>query len=467
MSLRLFVPVVGFVSLSILAAACTSDPSDGDGEGGAGGETSGPTTNAGAGAGGADVGAGGGCAEDGTGTLTIEVTGLPDGVTPEITITGPDTSGAAGAGSLDSVSAGAYQITAARVFDEDPIVRTVFDASVTGGSFCLLDGDARTVTIDYAAIPSSNKLWMPSGKDDELVGYSSSDIAETVMVDASVAIDTVAGFSVAFDKDGNLWTINPTIGEDQLKRIPASELGESGTLEADISISVPEVGCFVHFKSIAFDPQGNLWLSACEDRLLRLNAEDLTTSGDKEADVLFTEVINNAGLAFDKAGNLWVAGGPTVVRFDADRLELSDTDAPDLSLSVISATNADVLGAEQLAFDKAGNLWGIAGSTIFQLASSELDATGEQEAKSNVSFTIDVAALPGTPAFDESDGLWVDLAEGQFGRFSPAQLGTSKPNGDPVTPEVLITSASVSTTLSVAFFPAPQGLPLYHSIPAE
>jgi hypothetical protein len=464
-SLRSVGPVLGFVSLSLVAAACSEGDGGSGDEGGAGGETTTPMGESGAG--GADVGAGGGCAEDGAGKLVIEVNGLPEGVAAEISIKGPDAREVAGAGTLVDLGAGAYEVTATRVFDEDPIVRTVFDASVTGASFCLGAGDSRTVTVDYAAIPSSNKLWMPSGKDAELVGYSSSDIAETGEVDASVALDTVAGLSVAFDKDGNLWTINPIIGEDKLLRIPAAELGESGTRQADITIGVPEVECFVHFGNIAFDPAGNLWLSACEDRLLRLNAEDLTTSGDKEADVLFTEVINNAGLAFDMAGNLWVAGGPTVVRFDAARLGLSDTDAPDLSISVISATNDDVLGAEQLAFDKAGNLWGIAGSTVFQLASAALDDMGEQEVKSNVSFTVDVAALPGTPAFDEGNGLWVDLAEGQFGRFSPAQLGSSKPNGAPVTPEVLITSDSISTTLSVAFFPAPQGLPLYHSIPAE
>jgi hypothetical protein len=466
MSLRLFLPV-GLVSLSILAAACTTDDSLSGGEGGAGGEPSGPVADAGAGAGGADVGAGGGCAEDGTGTLVIEVTGLPDGVAPELSITGPDAREIGEAGTLDDLGAGAYRVTAARVFDEDPIVRTVFDASVTGAAFCLGEGDTQTVTVDYSAIPSSNKLWMTSGMDEELVGYASSDLAETVMVDASVAVDTVAGISLAFDKDGNLWTVNPIIGEDTLVRIPAAELGESGAPEPDIRIRVPEIECFPHVTSIAFDPQGNLWLSACEDRLLRLPAEALTTSGDKEADVLFTEVINNLGLAFDKAGNLWVAGGPTVLRFDADRLEISDIDEADLSARVISATSNDVLGVEHLAFDKAGNLWGIAGFTIVQLASADLEATGEQDVKANVSFDVDVLALPSTPAFDEGNGLWLDLADGELGRFSPEQLGTSVAAGTSVTPDTLITSDSITSTLPLAFYPAPQGLPLYSSIPEE
>ena len=79
--------------------------------------------------------------------------------------------------------------------------------------------------------------------------------------------------------------------------------------------------------------------------------------------------------------------------------------------------------------------------------------------KANISFDIEVGALPSTPAFDEGNGLWVDLADGQFGRFSPEQLGSSADAGDPINPELMITSDSITSTLPLAFYPAPQGLP--------
>ena len=182
MRLRYLVPVLGFASLSLFAA-CGEDGSVGDGDGGAGGAApakpeggeGGEVTGSPGGAG----GAGGACATTGTGTLVVEVTGLPDGVAPDISFTGAHDYALDEAGSLEDVETGAYTVTAARVFDTDPIVRTVYDAVVTAPSFCLGDGDSHTVKVTYTAIPTSNKLWLPTGKDDELAGFTSQAIAET------------------------------------------------------------------------------------------------------------------------------------------------------------------------------------------------------------------------------------------------------------------------------------------------
>jgi hypothetical protein len=164
---------------------------------------------------------------------------------------------------------------------------------------------------------------------------------------------------------------------------------------------------------------------------------------------------------------LWVAGGPKVERFDASRLDLSDTDPPDLELEVEAALGNTVLGVTELAFDKAGNLWGIASSTVVQLAASDLEGSGSKHVKANVSFDVDVLALPLTPAFDDGNGLWLSLADGSFGRFAPTTLGRSRAAGSPVPPDVSIRSAAITSSLPIALFPAPQGLPLYHSLPKE
>ncbi len=457
--LSMLVPLLGLVSVCLLAGACSE--SDPDGAGGAGGDGSG----AAAGAGGDAAGAPGLCPTDGTGTVVIDVEGLPDGLAPAVSLDGttmkPDASGTV------SVGSGFYLATAARVYDEDPLVRTVYSGTVSAPSFCLTEGATYTLRVSYAPIPSSNKLWMATGKDDELAGFSSADLAETVMTEPSVSIDAPGAVSIAFDKDGNLWAVGPIIGEDMLVRIPAAQLGESGARQPDIKITVPEITAFPYINHIAFDPVGNLWLSASDNQLFRLNASDLATSGEKISDVLFTEVIDNQGIAFDADGNLWVAGGGKVERFDASRLDLSDTDPPDLELEVEAALGNTVLGVTELAFDKAGNLWGVAGSTIVQLAASDLEGTGTQQVKANVSFDVDVLALPLTPAFDDSNGLWVSLADGRFGRFAPETLGQSAAAGAPVAPDVLISSDAITSSLPIALFPAPEGLPLYHSLPAE
>ena len=82
----------------------------------------------------------------------------------------------------------------------------------------------------------------------------------------------------------------------------------------------------------------------------------------------------------------------------------------------------------------------------------------------NVSSTISVEALLNQSAFDEGNNLWLGLDAARFGMLSAKQLGTS---AGKVTPEVLIKSESIDSLLLVAFFTAPQGLPLFHSIPTE
>jgi hypothetical protein len=467
--------MLGLVSCSFLAVACTTeDPGETPGDGGAGGSGAKPSEG-GAGEGGAgatpggagDVGVGGDCATEGTGTLIIEVSGLPDGVAPDIDVTGPTELNFTGADEVPGVDAGEYTVTADRVFDEDPIVRTVFEATVTTPSLCLADGGSSTVKVTYAAIPTSNKLWMPTGMDDEGAAFTSEDLAASGTKAASVSIDGGIGKSVAFDRDGNLWTLGPTLDFPHVLRFPAASLGTSGKKEPDVSFNIdPEVvECLPAMRTLAFDASGNLWLSACADQILRVPAAELTgVDGTKTPDVLIALTVSNEGLAFDTAGNLWVGGGPALLRYDASRLDESYGGEPDLELTV--ADKVSGLKADFVTFDKAGNAWGtdFAANGVFQIPAADLEGTGKKAVTANVSIVIDVLALLHQPAFDESNGLWLGLDDGSIGRLSAEQLGADSTG---ITPSVVIKSSSVGAQLPIALFPAPQGLPLYHSIPEE
>lgn len=414
------------------------------------------------------MGAGGACSDSGTGTLVFEVNGLPDGVAPDISTTGADELAVTEAGSLEELPAGSYAVTAARVFDEDPIVRTVYDATVTAPSFCLADGDTHTVKITYTAIPTSNKLWMPTDEEEELAGFASSALGATGMAEATISMDGPGSGSVAFDQDGNLWALGPTVGDSQVVRFKAADFEASGKRTPEIKINVPEIDCTVAISNIAFDADGNLWLSSsCSGKVLRLAAADLETSGDKTADVVIGGLTDNDGIAFDRDGNLWVGGGAKLLRFDAARLGASDADPADLSATITSAVAAKAIKTDVMAFDQGGNLWGVdeGSNFVFELAEATLGQTGAKAIKANVSFVVGDTALPFNPAFDESNNLWLSLVSGEFGAFSAAQLGTSHDTGAPVAPHILITSSSVGAGLPVAFFPAPVGLPLYHAIP--
>ncbi len=479
MRLRFLVPMLGLVTCSFMVAACTTDDTtDTKGDGGAGGEGATKPTPGEGGAGGAgattgaagDVAVGGDCGTDGSGTLVIEVTGLPDGVAADIDIAGPNELNLDKSDSIEGVDAGSYTITADRVFDEDPIVRTVYDATVTTPALCLADGGTSTIKVTYKAIPTSNKLWMPTALANEGAAFASAKLEASGTTTASISIDGGIGKSIAFDRDGNLWTLGPTLDFPHVLRFSAASLASSGKKEPDVSFNIdPEVvDCVPSMRTLAFDASGNLWLSACGDQILRVPADDLTgVDGTKTPDLLIALTSANEGIAFDRAGNLWVGGGAALLRYDASRLDASTGDAPDLELTVEDSVSG--LKADFVTFDKAGNLWGtdFAANGVFQIAAADLEGTGAKDVTANVSIVVDVLALMHQPAFDEGNGLWLGLDAGNIGRLSPTQLGMSTSAGSPVTPSVVIKSSSIDSQLPIAFFPAPQGLPLYHSIPEE
>lgn len=418
------------------------------------------------------TGSGGARHEQGSGTLVIEITGLPEGVDAEVVLTGPDQLEVVESGTLLDVTAGGYAVTAARVYTEDPIVRTAFDATVTPPDFLLGADGSQVISITYSAIPSSNKLWNASGR--ALVAFDAGAIAETSSGDATVSISSWVGRSLAFDRNGHAWTSDNDASESHIMRLPAAALGASGQFAPDVSITVTNMQCRPAFTEVAFDAAGNLWLcSPCSDEVLRVPASELGTSGQKQADARLS-VADPEGLAFDRHGNLWVNNYTGLSRFDVARLGAIDPDPPDLKLSMVTPTSLRALRSTGMAFDAAGNLWSLdyPAQRLFRLTATDLAGTGVRTVEAAVAFQVTPSAISGVPAFDEGGGLWLTLsgstpAGSHLVRISPEQLAMNSDEGF-LKPEVLITSRSVGSAQmsSLAFFPAPQGLPLFHSLPA-
>jgi ligand-binding sensor domain-containing protein len=418
-----------------------------------------PTPPAGGeGGGGGNEGA---CATDGNGTVTIEVTGLPSGVDGRVEVKRRDSLQAVTeTATLMDQGAGTYVVTAMRVTDDDPIVRTVYKPTVWEGLFCLEPDVGHTVTVEYEAIPSSNKLWTSN-----LRGFASAQFGASGDADPSVVGDAPIGKDVAFDRDGNLWSLGATLAEKMVVRVPAQNLAASGNNTFDREINVPQIECIPALKSMAFDQSGNLWLGACGGNILEIPAEALARSGDATAGTVISGVSDSADLAFDAAGNLWVATGDAILRYDAGRLAASTSDGADLTLTPRDAEDSRDLGTTGLAFDAEGDLWGFdfGSNSIFELGAPDLEGTGSQTVTSRVSFVVGVLSLLDRGAFDEGGGLWISYATDQIARLSPAQLGESSGTGDPVAPELIVTSDALDSGLRVAFFPAPEALPLYHT----
>jgi hypothetical protein len=457
----------GVLSALVMVAGCSEedDSADTDGTGGTStGGRGGSSGSGGGGTGGSTGGGGGtgaeagegpmGCATDGTGTVEIDVSGLPDDVdaSGELTGTGvretftSDTT-------YDDLPTGEYSVAAEVVLDEDPIVRTVFLPTVSGADFCLEDGATEVVNVTYDAIPSSNKLWTSN-----LLGFPSSELAASGEGDPVVA-EAPAGKDIAFDADGNLWAFGATLAEPLLVRFPAAELGESGEKTWDLAFGVPAIECIPAVRALAFDGP-DLWLSVCGNQVMKFRDAMHAESGDLEPDLVISELPGNEDIATNDQG-LWVASGSSILFYES-RADGMSSAPPDLTLTVRDAEDSRDLDPTGLTFDAEGNLWGFCfGSNgVFKVNADDLEQTGEQTVVADVSFFLGVDILVAPGAFDNGGGLWVSYGGGRLGRFSPDQLEVSSGTGEAATPERIVTNDALESELSLAFFANPPGVPL-------
>ncbi|MHB8876789.1 MAG: Vgb family protein [Myxococcaceae bacterium] len=409
------------------------------------------------------------CAATGSGTVVVNVSGLPDGASARVIVTGP--SGPSNVGATQTftgASAGTYAVRSDNVAVSDPLIRTGYSAQINPVTFCLANGLTQTVTVTYAAIPTSNKLWATngSGGNGAPLGFSSATLGASGSPAATVAAQTSTGRDITFDQDGNLWTMGGT--DASLRRFPAGAMGTGGPKTADRVLDLKDIRCLPSTTAMAFDPEGNLWVSStCEKKVFRVTAGQLATSGDVTPAVAVSTVKSAGGLAFDKSGNLWVTDPDDghLFRFDAAGLSAS-TSTPGLTLTTLRAVPGDLNG-NWLAFDAEGNLWAndFGGNVIYKITPAEQAGSGAKTITPGVQLTLPVGALLEGMAFDEAGGLWTAYSAGKFARIAPAQLGTSTRPGAPTIPQTIVASPDVGYIGNLAFYPAPAALPLHHALP--
>ncbi|MFZ2061740.1 MAG: hypothetical protein WAU82_12065 [Candidatus Binatus sp.] len=172
-----------------------------------------------------------------------------------------------------------------------------------------------------AQFDAAGNLWINNRLIPNLVSYSPAQLAvggaltpNTTITSTSFSSPT----SIAFDASANLWIV-----ENQNQQVLAykaatlaTALGHSGQVNPDIIISSSSFG---DPRAIVFDGSGNLWLSDATGKLLEFAAADLAMSGTPTPKVTITATAVVTldgialsldfpeGLAFDPAGNLWVA----------------------------------------------------------------------------------------------------------------------------------------------------------------
>ena len=370
------------------------------------------------------------CATSSTGSVTVNVTGLPTGVAGAVKVTGPGGDQVVTmTKALASQKSGSYMVTASIVTQADPIVRKAFKATVSTPSAMLCDGQSVTIDVTYSLIATSNKVWWGSANSaSNTLGYASPSLASTGAPAAGVAAVTKGSLPGAFDKVGNLWVIDGIAGSTGIKRYPADSLGTSGEKTPDVVITSDAFeGGVPGPASIAFDATGNMWIGVTYSKtVVELDAATLAATAKIAPKVVISNV-DPKSLAFDASGNLWVGSADRVLKYASTRLAASTTAAADLSIEAktpqpVVGTLSSALG---LAFDSSKNLWVAYDGVFAKISPAEQGATGSSSLTPAVQIAADVLALPEGIAFDESGGLWFAYSAGKFAKFGQAQLTAS------------------------------------------
>jgi len=401
-----------------------------------------------------------------TGSLAVTLTGLPGGMAGSVLVTGPNGySQTITTTTTLSVTPGSYSVTVSAVRGNDSIVPPVYDGNAAPTTATVTAGSTTPMAVTYALRPGSGMLWIPLWGDSfEAVGYARSQLltSGSPTPDVSLAGTTNLGEGIAFDGEGNMWVSD--MG-GYLYRYDAASLASSGAPTPAVTIDATAYGSLA---GLAFDASGNLWTADfMGNRVLGYSPAQLAVSGAPAAAVVISTNSGSltwpVGIAFDAGGNLWVSNlfANTVVRFSSAQLAVTGSPVPTATLS---ASGGSLAEPYQLAFDADGNLWVSnisTPNTVVRFDAAQLAGSGSPTPAATIagsSLGVGIAGI----AFDASGALWVAANNGlgatsEIRRFTnPGALtGSAAP-----TASVIITSIGKADAMNMAFNPAPANLPI-------
>ena len=289
-----------------------------------------------------------------------------------------------------------------------------------------------TPTIDKA-------LWIANGTN--VLEYLPSQLSATSTSNAAPHLAVNSGIfgapqGVVFDAAGDLWVIDggtvSTGGTVQpaLFEFTAQQLSMLGSNNAPMPNITLRSSSFVFPQQAVFDAKGDIWVSdnggnaVFEFTPSQLMASNPTTVPNIviDSDPAFNGPL---GIAFDAAGDLWIANNATTTIFEFQAAHLPTTSStvtltPDVTLS--DDGNGSIQAPWALIFDSKGDLWSSnanSPSTVVEFAASSLTASGSPTPEATLSPVMQGAnptlSAPNGIAFDNLGDLAAISSASPFG----------------------------------------------------
>lgn len=304
-------------------------------------------------------------------------------------------------------------------------------------------------------------LWTVSGSPSAILRLDSAQLADTgkkiaatAVTTPSAGLNTISG--VAFADDGTLWVVSQD--DSLLLGFAPGTLSASGSHVASVVISSNR-GSLSGPTGIAFDRAGQLWVAnPGNGTLVRYNPEQLTASGAPTPRVTLSGFGHPTGIAIDRVGGLWFSdrAAGTVSRLTFGTLSTTGTPQPTVEIQSIDNSLSAPSG---IAIDSAGTLWvaNAQNATVVGYAFEQLRDSGATVPHVVIeSAGAGALFVPVGLAFDTSGSLWVINISGAIAKFSHDQLAAS---GAPV-PASSIRLLGQVLCWGLAFWPKPTGIPL-------
>lgn len=275
--------------------------------------------------------------------------------------------------------------------------------TATSGNSAPAASFAQSAEVGTVTFDSAGDMWVGVGSGGQpttgvLSEYDPGQLASGSST-PSLQLTTTVGVNTggAFDSAGDLWVASQ--GSDSISEFTAAQLRSPETTTPAITIG----GVATQPNGIAVDAGGDVWVSSyTDDTLSEYTPDQLTTSGSPAPAVVISATDDGslsgpARLAFDSAGDLWVANrsGNSVVEYTPAELTTSGTPTPAVTLS---STDGSLDGPNAVGFDSDGDLWVAdeSGESVVEFAADQLTTSGAPT-------PVDTIAGPAT----EVDDPWV------------------------------------------------------------